>query len=199
MAEYPAHLAAERRLRDGRTVLIRPIRAEDQALEQRFFDSLSAHTRRLRFMKPVTAVNARLVHFFTHVDYDRHMAFVCERAGHLVGEARYVANPGGRSCEFAVVVADDWHRSGIARLLIEALIDAARARGMETMEGLVLRENHAMLRFIEKLGFELSPEPHEHTIVRVVKKLGGAERATIGAGEAPLGRARAPGAGIVPR
>jgi acetyltransferase len=171
MADYPARLAVKRRLADGRTVLIRPVRAEDQALEQRFFESLSAQTRRLRFMKPVTAVNARLVHFFTHVDYDRHLAFVCEHAGSLVGEARYVANPGGRSCEFAVVVADDWHRSGIARLLIEALIDAARARGMETMEGLVLRENHAMLRFVEKLGFELSPEPHEPAIVRVVKKL----------------------------
>ena len=153
-------------------------RAEDQALEQRFFESLSAETRRLRFMKPVTAVNARLVHFFTHVDYDRHLAFVCEHAGSLVGEARYVANPGGRSCEFAVVVADDWHRSGIARLLIEALIDAARARGMETMEGLVLRDNHAMLRFVEKLGFEISPEPHEPAIVRVVKKLRRAKYAT---------------------
>lgn len=199
MTEYPAHLARERRLADGRTVLIRPIRADDQALEQRFFESLSAQTRRLRFIKPVTAVNARLVHFFTHVDYERHLAFVCEHAGRLVGEARYVANPGGGSCEFGVVVADDWHRTGIARLLMDALIDAARACGMKTMEGLVLRDNHAMLRFVEKLGFEISPEPHERAIVRVVKNLGGEKRARPCAGEAPLDRARAPGAGIVPR
>jgi acetyltransferase len=171
MGEYPLQFARERRLADGRTVLIRPIRSDDQALEERFFDSLSAETRRLRFMKPVTAVNARLIHFFTDVDYHRHMAFVAEHAGRLVGEARYVANPGGSSCEFGVVVADDWHRSGVARLLMEALIDAARASGMSTMEGLVLRDNPAMLRFVEKLGFEISPEPHEPAIVRVVKKL----------------------------
>jgi GNAT superfamily N-acetyltransferase len=76
----------------------------------------------------VKALNESLIHFFTHIDYDRHMAFVCEHEGRLVGEARYVANPGGDSCEFGVVIADDWHKSGIAGLLIEALIGAARAR-----------------------------------------------------------------------
>ncbi|HEX5766890.1 MAG TPA: hypothetical protein VFX94_01540, partial [Burkholderiales bacterium] len=60
-------------------------------------------------------------------------------------------------------------------------------------------DNHAMLHFVEKLGFEISPEPHERAIVRVVKNLGGEKRARPCAGEAPPGRARAPGAGIVPR
>jgi DNA-binding response OmpR family regulator len=34
MADYPAHLARQRRLADGRAVTIRPIRAEDEAAEQ---------------------------------------------------------------------------------------------------------------------------------------------------------------------
>ena len=115
-------------------------------------------------------MNAKLIHFFTHIDYDRHMAFVCEHEGRLVGEARYVANPDGRSCEFGVVIADDWHHSGIAAALMEALLDAARARGFETMEGLVLRPTaHAAFR--DGLGFEAQPEPYEPTMVRVVKRL----------------------------
>ena len=171
MAAYPSHLERVRRLADGRTVTIRPIRPEDEPGERAFFDCLSGETKTLRFMKYVKAISDKLIHFFTHIDYDRHMAFVCEHEGRLVGEARYVANPGGNSCEFGVVIADDWHKSGIAGLLMDALIHAAQAAGFETIEGLVLRENRAMLRFVRALGFELQPEPYEPTMVRVVKKL----------------------------
>jgi acetyltransferase len=103
------------------------------------------------------------------------MAFVCEAEVDgkpaLVGEARYVANPDGRSCEFGVVIADDWHKTGIAGLLMDALIRAARAQRLETMEGLVLRENREMLRFVRALGFEATPDPVESTLMRAVKKL----------------------------
>jgi acetyltransferase len=173
MARYPAELARERRLADGRSVTIRPIRAADATAERAFFDALSAETRRLRFLVCSGAVDEKLLHFFTHVDYQRHMAFVCEHEGRLVGEARYSANPDARSCEFGVVIADDWHHSGIARLLMEALIDAARERGFETMEGLVLRDNANMLDFVRELGFEAQAEPGELLLVRIRRKLRG--------------------------
>lgn len=171
MADYPAHLRHESSLADGRRVTIRPIRAEDDAGEREFFDHLSDQTKRLRFLKFAEALNENLIHFFTHVDYERHMAFVCEHQGRLVGEARYVVNPDGRSCEFGVVIADDWRHSGIAALLMEALIGCARARGLETLEGLVLAANTNMLDFVAELGFELEPQPYEPPLVRVVKRL----------------------------
>jgi GNAT superfamily N-acetyltransferase len=49
----------------------------------------------------------------------------------LAGEARYVADPDGVSCDFGVVVADAWRKSGIAGLLMEALICAACTLGFE--------------------------------------------------------------------
>jgi acetyltransferase len=176
MAAYPGALEQERRLPDGRTVRIRPIRAGDEPGEQEFIDRLSGDTRRRRFMKYAGAVNAGLVHFFTHVDYDRHMAFVCEATidgkPHLVGDARYTANPDGRSCEFGIVVADDWHHTGIAQLLMSALMRAARERGFETMEGLVLSDNADMLGFVGALGFEIGEAPPQAPrVVRVVKRL----------------------------
>lgn len=145
MADYPLHLVRRRKLADGREVVVRPMRAEDAAAEREF---------------P------------TRVDYDRHMAFVCEAAdGAIVGNARYVVNPDGRSCEFGIVVSDDWRHSGVAQLLMEALFRAARARKLDTMEGLVLSENRDMLEFIRALGFESSTEPADPAQVRVVKKL----------------------------
>jgi acetyltransferase len=175
MAAYPAHLARERRLDDGRVVLVRPIRPEDEAEERRFFAGLSDEAKRMRFMKFVKEVSEKLIHSFTHIDYEKHMAFVCEArndaAPHLVGEARYAAIPGTQSCEFGVVIADAWHKSGIAGLLMAALIQAARDQGYETMEGMVLRENAEELRFARALGFEPAASPDDPTTVRVVKRL----------------------------
>lgn len=70
-----------------------------------------------------------------------------------------------------MVIADDWHGSGIAALLMEALIAAAQARGFETIEGLVLRRNEVMLSFVRELGFALAAEPREPAVVRVIRKL----------------------------
>ena len=74
-------------------------------------------------------------------------------AAEVAGEARYVVNPDGKSCEFGVMIADAWRKSGVAGLLMEALIRVARERGLASMEGLVLR--YPPLRFARALGFEV--------------------------------------------
>ena len=175
MAGYPAQLVRERRLADGRAVVIRPIRADDERAEGEFFAGLSPEAKRMRFMKFVSALSEKLIHFFTHIDYEQHMAFVCEAKvdarPELVGEARYIAIPGVHSCEFGVIIADAWHKSGIAGLLMDALIRAARAQGFQTMEGFILRENRDVRKFARALGFEEFASKDDPTTVKIVKRL----------------------------
>jgi acetyltransferase len=193
MAYYPAHLEERRTLADGRSVLIRPVRAEDEAGERSFFARLCAEARRMRFMKFVAEVSDRLLRDFTHVDYAERMAFVCEATvdgvPRIVGEARYYAIPRSTSCDFGIVIADEWRRSGIAGLLMNALMRHASTQGFETMEGMVLRENRSMLRFVRALGFEVSPLADEPTLVRVCKKLARQPLSAAGAPAAPASRA----------
>ena len=174
-SRYPAHLVHEHRLFDGRTVTIRPIRPNDEPNERDFLNRLSKESWYLRFHKWVNAPSDKLVHFFTDIDYDRHMAFVCavpdEKGEQLVGEARYVANPDGTSCDLGIMIADTWHKTGIAGLLMDALIKAAREHGLQRMEGLVLSRNAEMLRFARGLGFEVQPIPEDLTTKLIVKKL----------------------------
>ena len=161
----------EHRLADGRLVRLRAIRPADEAALWAFYGSLSPRTRHLRFQQFTGAMTEALMQFYTHIDYDRHMAFVCEYQDRIVGDARYVANPGTRSCEFGIVLADDWHHTGVAQLLMRALEDAARERGFERIEGLVLAENADMLGFVKERGFEAEPMTLEPTLVRVAKRL----------------------------
>jgi acetyltransferase len=175
MAEYPAHLASERRLADGRSVVIRPIRPADQKCERAFLEQLSPQARRRRFIKYAHVPDDDLIRHFTHIDYDQHMAYVCEaRNGarsEIVGDARYTANADGRSCELGIVVGDEWHHTGVAQLLMEALMHAARARGLRTMHGVVLRDNCDMLDFVSALGFESTPSREDQSLVRITKQL----------------------------
>jgi acetyltransferase len=175
LAQDPKHVTRHHRLLDGRAVTIRPIRPDDDVGERDFLNRLSGESRYLRFHEWVRAPSDRLVHFLTDIDYDRHMAYVCTVTKgdreELVGEARYVVNPDGRGCEFGVMIADEWHKTGVAGLLMEVLIEDACAKGLASMEGLVLRSNTAMLRFARALGFEIRNEPDDPYAVRVVKQL----------------------------
>jgi acetyltransferase len=82
-----------------------------------------------------------------------------------------VVNPDGVNCEFGVVVADAWRMSGIAGLLMEALIRTALTRGLKRMESTVLRTNSAMLRFARGLGFDVQPVADDLTTMSIVKPL----------------------------
>jgi acetyltransferase len=175
VAEYPAHLVREHRLFDGRTVTIRPVRPDDAVRVRDLLDESSEETRYQRFQKGIHAPSDKLIHFLTEIDYDRHMAFVCSvphgEREQLVGEARYVANPDGKSCELGIMVADAWSKTGIAGLLMEAIIVTARERGLAIIEGLVLSTNSSMLRFARALGFEVHSVPEDRTTVHIMKKL----------------------------
>ena len=112
---------------------------------------------------------------FTQIDYDRELALVAvvDVAGAVafVGVARYVTNPGDEAAEFAVVVSDEWQGRGVARVLMERLLECAKRRGLKRIEGTVLRENHNMLKFTTALGFETHPDPEGSQQVIVVKDL----------------------------
>jgi acetyltransferase len=175
MADYPVHLSRERRLADGRSVVIRPIRPADEKAERAFLEQLSPQARRRRFIKYRHAPDEELIRYLTHIDYDGHMAYVCEARngarGEIVGDARYTTNADGHSCELSIVVGDHWHHTGVAQLLMEELMRAARARGLRTMQGVVLRGNRDMLDFVSALGFESAPSLEDERLVRITKRL----------------------------
>ena len=165
MADYPQHLARHRALFDGTRVTIRPIRSEDSGMEQEFVRHLSEDSRHFRFMASLRELPPNKLKAFTEIDYDRHMAFVAtivEDGKEVeIGVARYVAANKADACEFAIAVDDAWQGSGVAGLLMISLEDAARERGFRTMEGIVLANNHKMLKFARQLGFKIHSNPGE--------------------------------------
>ncbi len=172
---YPAHLVTEWQLPDGTEITIRPIRPEDAEIEQEFVRNLSDEAKYFRFMNTMQELSQTMVVRFTQIDYDREMALIAitEKDGRdeEVGVCRYATNPDGESCEFALVVSDQWQHKAIGHKLMAALMDAARDKGLKTMEGEVLGTNHDMLRLVTTLGFTIVTSEEDPAVKRVYRAL----------------------------
>ncbi len=172
---YPSELVRTLTLRDGTRVVVRPIRPEDRQIEREFVQQLSSESKYFRFMSGLRELSEAMLNRFTQIDYDREMALialVCENGKETeIGVARYVVNPDNTSCEFAVAVADAWQDRGVGTALILGLAAAARARGLRSMEGIVVARNSRMLGLMNALGFSIRAEPGDASIRHVTKQL----------------------------
>ncbi len=172
---YPADLETHFQLPDGTDVTIRPIRPEDAEIEQDFIRNLSDEAKYFRFMHAVHELTPAMLVRFTQIDYDREMALivVTEEDGHEVehGVVRYVTNADQTSCEFALVVSDEVQGHGIGQRMMKRLIEIARSRGLDLMEGEVLTGNHRMLDLVKSMDFQVERSPDDPGILYVWKEL----------------------------
>jgi acetyltransferase len=172
---YPTQFVREWQLADGPLVTLRPIRPEDAQIEQDFVKGLSDESRYFRFMDTLRELTPRMLVRFTQIDYDREMAFIAtiDEEGREVeiGVARYITNPDGETCEFALVVTDAWHRRGLGRRLMELLIEVAQQRGLKEMVGHILANNVSMLELCTGLGFDTVQSAQDPTQKRATLPL----------------------------
>lgn len=144
-------------------------------MHREFFNGLSDETRYNRMMNALRELSPAMMVRFTQLDYAREMALIGvieENGGDaIVGVSRFVSNPDGDSCEFALVVRDDQQGKGLGRILMEQLFDAAREKGLKIMEGEIFANNTNMLRLMDKLGFAVSPHTEDPGLRMAIKTL----------------------------
>jgi acetyltransferase len=157
---YPNQYTAPFRLRDGREVIVRPIRAEDEPLIVALHAEHSPHTIRMRFFGMVKTLSHDSLIHLCHLHYDREMALAAVLGEgdtvRILGVSRYYLNPETGTAEFALVVSDAYQRQGLGRHLMQRLMDIARERGVKRLVGQVLAENGPMLGLLRSLGFSPS-------------------------------------------
>ncbi len=165
---YPSNQESEWPMRNGNRYKIRPLHPHDAEMLQTLVRNLSPESRYFRFISSMRELPERMLARFTLIDYDREMAMVAtyqERApkpegGFTVTEkiiavSRYVTNPDKSSCEFSLLVADEFNGQGLGSRMMSSIIDVARSKGLTTMEGLVLAKNSGMLKLMRSLDFKI--------------------------------------------
>lgn len=167
---YPARYEQVWPLRGGGEYTIRPIHPDDAQMLQDLVQNLSPQSRYYRFVSSMTELPPSMLSRLTLIDYDREMALVAihreRKAGdngeiveteRVVGVSRYITNPDKSSCEFSLVVADDFNGKGLGSRLMLSIMEEARDKGLAEIEGLVLANNPGMLKLMKGLGFQIKP------------------------------------------
>ena len=79
----------------------------------------------------------------------------------VLGVSRYITNPDSSSCEFSLVVADDFGGRGLGSRLMLSIMDVAREKGLTEIVGLVLTNNPGMLKLMKSLGYSIKAYPDD--------------------------------------
>lgn len=176
---YPTRYVGRWTARDGREVLIRPIRPEDEPLLVTFHGTLSERSVSFRYfhaMKLSARVSHERLTRMCFIDYDREMALVAEArdpttgGAELLGVGRLAKRFPAPEAEFALLVSDQAQGIGLGTELLSRLIAVGRVENLARITGEILSENIEMRRVSARLGFRLSQAPGE-PIVRAVLDL----------------------------
>lgn len=169
-------------LRNGRQVLIRPIRAEDAGPLRAGFGLLQPEEVRQRFLYTLKELSPDMAERLCRPDPQNEFALVVAEPyppGEALvgGVARAAIVPGTRTAEFAILISRYINGMGLGRHLMQRLARWARGKRLESLHGDVLESNQPMLALVRSLGFRREHQDGETGLVHVVLDLKSRSRA----------------------
>ena len=166
---YPAEWERSLELQKLGTILLRPVRPDDEFRYETFFSKISPADVRLRFFTPHVHLSHRFLARLTQIDYAREMAFVAiaKSSDDILGVVRLVLYPDLQRGEYGIIVRSDMKGHGLGWQLMKHLVEYARHEGIGEITGLVLAENGAMIDMARQLGFRVVSNPADPTVKSV--------------------------------
>lgn len=147
---YPREREADVVLRDGSTVHVRPVRADDQPQIREFLEALSPESIGFRFFGAPSLT--WVAKWSIDVDYEDRFALVAVSGDAIIAHGAYIRTGDDRA-EVAFLVADAWQGHGIATILLAHLASIAQQHGISTFTAEVLPHNHRMIDVFRESGF----------------------------------------------
>ncbi|MCO6046661.1 GNAT family N-acetyltransferase [Aeoliella sp. ICT_H6.2] len=156
---YPEEYTKRVKLKDGRSVLLRPIKPEDEPMWHDLLASCSKESIWFRFRYLFKKSTHEMATRFCFIDYDREIAIVAEMedAGErrLVGVCRLVPDADRTNAEYGVLVADALQGQGLGSLLTDYCLEICTNWGIHTIVAETAPQNQRMLSIFAHRGFTL--------------------------------------------
>jgi acetyltransferase len=156
---YPEEYTRPAKLKDGRRILLRPIKPEDEPMWHELLASCSQESIWFRFRYLFKATTHEMATRFCFIDYDREIAIVAELEEDdrrkLIGVGRLVSGADRADAEYAVLVADAYQGFGLGSMLTDYCIEIAQEWGIKKVVAETDPENHRMLELLKHRDFDL--------------------------------------------
>jgi RimJ/RimL family protein N-acetyltransferase len=166
-------------LKNGMRVKIRSIRPDDKSRLAAAFQNLDPESIYTRFFYHKKMLTEEELKSATEMDFENAVALVVTtgQGEHetIIGAGRYVVieeTGPSRGAEVAFTIEEDYHRQGMARILLQHLASIAREKGLSRFVAEVLPENSGMLTVFSRSGLPLKTE-HGGEAVHVTLSLTG--------------------------
>jgi acetyltransferase len=152
-------------MEDGKELLIRPIRPEDEPLMVMFHETLSdrsVYLRYFHFLKLSERVAHERLSRVCFADYDREMVLVAQYPNpetnepEIVAVARLTKLHGVNEAEFGLLISDAFQHKGLGSELLRRLIEIGRDERLTRISGDMLADNYNMQHISERLGFHVT-------------------------------------------
>ena len=167
---YPAQYIQPWKTKKGLSLLIRPIRPEDEPLMVKFHGTLSDRSVYMRYLHPLQ-LPERVAHDrlsrLCFIDYDREMALVAERQNEetqepeILGIGRLSKIHGTLEAEYAILISDQFQGHGLGTELLQRLIRVGRDEGLRRIIAYISPENYPMQNISKRLGFRMMHDKDE--------------------------------------
>lgn len=150
------HLANYRRianLPDGTRVLLRPLLPGDRGGVLEMFSQVSRDDQ--RFLRQRVTDPAIVEQWFERYDLRKVFPLLALVNDHVVGDATLHVGEGPyrHLAWMRLYVAPEFRQRGVARLMVESLIDIARKMGLQQVLGEVTTNRVKVIKLLESLGF----------------------------------------------
>ena len=147
------------RLRDGRSILLRPIKPEDESLWLKMFQNFSEESIRYRFFHIIKDTPHEMRARYCNIDYAREMGIVAELEEkgqrQILGVVRLIIEQGGKTGEIAFIVADPWQGLGLGSKMLDHMIEICKDKGLHNVYALTLPDNYRAIRLLKQRGFTI--------------------------------------------
>ena len=144
-------------LRDGRTVLLRFIKPEDESLWLEMFQNFSEESVRYRFFYMIKDTPHKVRARYCDIDYSKEIGIVAEMEEEgrqkILGVVRLEIESDKKEGEIAFIVADPWQSLGLGSQMVDHMIEISKKRGLQKVYALTLPNNHKAIRLLKQRGF----------------------------------------------
>jgi len=159
ISPYPKKYETLWRLRDGRSVLLRPIKPEDEPMWLEMFQNFSEESIRYRFFQIIKDTPHEVRVRYCNIDYDRELGLVAEMTEDgrrkILGVVRLITEPDGKTGEIAFIIADPWQGLGLGSKMLDFMIEICKDKKLDTIYGVMLPDNYRAINLMKKMGFTI--------------------------------------------